>query len=242
MKKLSLLVALLLIATIGGVYATWTYVGNDQIHTFSPKGVIMEDVEIEGTVGSYTIESNFVQGRIDQAKGGDTDPSKYYKAVLDYELKAGDADAKVTFKFTPNATAGKDIQTKGVTTYLWFGDSGMTYKTDGEGNYNAEGTAHNIFSFTYHTENYITIHPMGTDISLMDATRNFVWEYDNVNKVFYFTFIDEANDIRSMESVFTLNDFVLDVESEYAAFKTAINGFIRTVISNKVPSQTVLPE
>ena len=58
MKKLSLLVALLLIATIGGVYATWTYVGNDQIHTFSPKGVIMEDVEIEGTVGSYTIESN----------------------------------------------------------------------------------------------------------------------------------------------------------------------------------------
>ena len=242
MKKLSLLVALLLIATIGGVYATWTYVGNDQIHTFSPKGVIMEDVEIEGTVGSYTIESNFVQGRIDQAKGGDTDPSKYYKAVLDYELKAGDADAKVTFKFTPNATAGKDIQTKGVTTYLWFGDSGMTYKTDGEGNYNAEGTAHNIFSFTYHTENYITFHPMGTDISLMDATRNFVWEYDNVNKVFYFTFIDEANDIRSMESVFTLNDFVLDVESEYAAFKTAINGFIRTVISNKVPSQTVLPE
>ncbi|MBQ8872610.1 MAG: hypothetical protein IJ032_01530 [Clostridia bacterium] len=242
MKKLSLLVALLLIATIGGVYATWTYVGNDQIHTFSPKGVIMEDVEIEGTVGSYTIESNFVQGRIDQAKGADTDPSKYYKAVLDYELKAGDTYAKVTFKFTPNATAGKDIQTKGVTTYLWFGDSGMTYKTDGEGNYNAEGTAHNIFSFTYHTENYITIHPMGTDISLMDATRNFVWEYDNVNKVFYFTFIDEANDIRSMESVFTLNDFVLDVESEYAAFKTAINGFIRTVVSNKVPSQTVLPE
>ena len=242
MKKLSLLVALLLIATIGGVYATWTYVGNDQIHTFSPKGVIMEDVEIEGTVGSYTIESNFVQGRIDQAKGVDTNPSEYYKAVLRYELKAGDDHAKVTFKFTPNATAGKDIQTKGVTTYVWFGDSGMTYKTDGEGNYNAEGTAHNIFSFTYHTENYITIHPIGTNISGMDATRNFVWEYDDINKVFYFDFIDEANSIRSMESVFTLNDFVLDVESEYAAFKTAINGFIRTVVSNKVPSQTVLPE
>lgn len=242
MKKLSLLVALLLIATIGGVYATWTYVGNDQIHTFSPKGVIMEDVEIEGTVGSYAIESNFVQGRIDQAKGADTDPSKYYKAALSYEFKDGATKAKVTFKFTPNATAGKDIQTKGVTTYLWFGDSGMTYKTDGEGNYNAEGTAHDIFSFTYHKENYITIHPIGTDISGMDAATNFVWEYDSVNKVFYFTFIDEANSIRSMESVFTLNNFVLDVESEYAAFKTAINGFIRTVVSNKVPNQTVLPE
>lgn len=29
MKKLSLLVALILCVTIGGVYATWTYAGNE---------------------------------------------------------------------------------------------------------------------------------------------------------------------------------------------------------------------
>ncbi len=237
MKRLSLLVSILLVATIGGVYATWNYVGSDQVHTMTTKGVVMEEVVISGAVGEYAIESNFVQGRIDQAKGTDTDPSKYHKAVLSYELKDGATDALVNIKFTPTATASNDILEKGVVTYLWCGDGGMVYKTDAEGNYDANGTAQSIFDCVYDKENYITIHPVGTNLTGLDQTKNFVWTKGAEN-TFVFTFVDEANDVRGMESVFTLNDFVLDEESEYTAFKTAINKFIRCVVSNKTPEQT----
>ncbi|MBR2967398.1 MAG: hypothetical protein IKC35_01305 [Clostridia bacterium] len=242
MKKLSLFVALLLVATIGGVYATWNYVGSDQIHTFTTKGVIMEEVIVSGTVGEYSIESNFNQGRIDQAKGNDTDPSKYHKAELSYELKDSATKAKVRISFTPTATAGYDILNSGVITYLWFGDNGMVYKTDSNGNYDANGTENAIFDFTYDSENYITIHPVGTTLSAeqQESGNHFTWTKDGNS--FYFDFINEetAPGGRKLEDMFTLNDFVLDVESEYHAFKSAINGFIRCVVSNKLPSQTTL--
>ncbi len=237
MKKLSTLIAILLIATIGGVYATWNYVGNEQVHSFTTKGVIMEEVVVEGSVGGYAITSTLVQGRIDQAKGDDTTPSKYHKAVLNYEL-SGTAQLSITF--TPTSTAGLDVKSSGVVTYLWFGDGGMTYKTDEAGNYNANGTAKSIFNVPHGEDNYITIHPEGTVLDGMDRDRNFAWE-DGENGSFVFNFIGSNAAHQDFSAVFTLNDFVLDQESEYYAFKNSINAFIRCVVSNKVPSETTLP-
>ena len=237
MKKLSTLIAILLIATIGGVYATWNYVGNEQVHSFTTKGVVMEEVVVEGSVGAYSITSSLVQGRIDQAKGNDTTPSKYHKAVLSYELSGA---AKLSVAFTPTSTAGADVKANGVVTYLWFGDGGMIYKTDAEGNYNANGQANAIFNIAHNDQNYITIHPVGTDISAMDEDTNFVWAADG-NGNFVFDFIGSTTGHADFSAVFTLNDFVLDQESEYYAFKNSINAFIRCVVSNKLPSETTLP-
>ena len=67
MKKLSVLIALMLCVTIGGVYATWSYAGTDDIaDAFAEAKVTIADVELKGANGTYKIESNLVL-TVDQA-------------------------------------------------------------------------------------------------------------------------------------------------------------------------------
>ena len=57
MKRLSLLVALMLAITIGGVYATWSYAGTDDIaDAFAEAKVTITDAELTGANGTYKIE------------------------------------------------------------------------------------------------------------------------------------------------------------------------------------------
>lgn len=240
MKKLSTLIALILIATIGGVYATWTYVGDGQTHTLSTKGVVMTELEVStAAVGSYHIQSKLSQGIIDQNKGEDTAPEKYHKAVLTYETTTNANLAEnVLFavEFTPTATVGADVLNKGVITYLWFGAPGMQYDLDGDGTVE-EGE--DIFNVPYGADNYITIHPVGTSLDGMDSKTNFKWT-KNGSK-FVCNIIGEGLEHTGFESIFTLNNVVLDTEAKYTAFKNAISKFIRCVVSNKVPAETIIP-
>ena len=83
MKKLTVLVALILCVTIGGVYATWLYPGN-QLTTYDVRITqIMAPAELEGSYGSYNTESNTMAITIDQ------ESTTSFKAVLNYsgELK-----------------------------------------------------------------------------------------------------------------------------------------------------------
>ena len=58
MKKLSILVALILCVTIGGVYATWVYPGNDIGRLEAPVSNNMGDVTFSGSMGTYSLVSN----------------------------------------------------------------------------------------------------------------------------------------------------------------------------------------
>ena len=233
MKKLSILIALILIATIGGVYATWTYTGDNQVHTMSTKGVVMTDVSASTLdIGYYRINSNLSQGIIDQNK--DSNPAlPYHQAMLSYELKNGETVPTFSIEFIPSVGASDEIKDSGVITYLWFGAPGMTYDSNGD------GTPEDIFGVTYGTDNYITIHPVGTDTEGMEGV-NYCWT--KTAEGFKFTFIGEGAPHDSFAAVFTLNDVVLDTESDYNAFKSSITKFIRGVVSNKVPADTVLNE
>ena len=60
MKKLSLLIAMILCATIGGVYAAWNYALTDDIaDAFEEIKISVEDAELTGSNGTYKITSNF---------------------------------------------------------------------------------------------------------------------------------------------------------------------------------------
>lgn len=232
MKKLSMLIALILIATIGGVYATWTYVTDSQVHSMSTKGVVLTDLSTtQPTVGSYTINSNLNQGIIDQNK--DTLPDEdYHKAILTYELKEGASTPSLSVKYTPAVGVSNDIAENGLITYVWFGAPGMTYDCDGDGDQD------DIFLVPYGEANYITIHPIGTEIT-PDA-RNFVWTKSGND--FVCNIIGEGLVHTDFSAVFTLNDVVLDTEAKYNAYKNSITKFIRCVVSNKLPSETVIGE
>ena len=77
MKKLTILVALLLCVTIGGVYAAWVYPGQS-LGSLSdvPAPKEMVDATFEGASGAYSIEANTLHIAIDGDSG--------HKAYLDF--------------------------------------------------------------------------------------------------------------------------------------------------------------
>lgn len=60
MKKLSVLIALALVLTIGGAYATWSYVSGDIQDASASSTISMEEVGNAGAIGVYTFENNLV--------------------------------------------------------------------------------------------------------------------------------------------------------------------------------------
>ena len=79
MRKLSILIALILCVTIGGVYATWTYPGNE-IGTVN-QGMLhnMGAVTFSGSYGEYNVQSNSLELVIDQ------DPTNAFTTKLTYK-------------------------------------------------------------------------------------------------------------------------------------------------------------
>ena len=61
MKKLSLLIALCILLTIGGVYATWIYSGNQIDAQTTPFVSKMGGLDHEGNSGSYTFIENSLE-------------------------------------------------------------------------------------------------------------------------------------------------------------------------------------
>ena len=72
MKKLSLLIALCMLLTIGGVYATWIYSGNQIDAQTTPFVSKMGGLDHEGNSGSYT----FVDNSLEFAVEPDTQDTK----------------------------------------------------------------------------------------------------------------------------------------------------------------------
>lgn len=211
MKKLSLFIALFTCLTIGGVYATWSYAGtNDIADNFAEAKVTIADVELAGANGTYKIESNLVLS-VDQA-------NDKHEAKLVFASNNNEAIyLKVTF--TPAVNAPQNIKESGVLSELYFGTTvPMQYRRNAEtGNFDKTATPVDIFTFS------------NPGNGVLDNT--FTWKKFNAEGVditdnatafgAYFTYtLDET----ALKEMIKLNDnnganpFVLDTKAEYDIF------------------------
>ncbi len=200
MKKLSLLIALCMLLTIGGVYATWSYVGStDIIDAFAESKVTITDAVIEGTYGIYKIDSNLVL-TVDQANDN-------HEAELVFGSN-NDQPVYLTVTFTPSVNAPKAIKDNAVVSELYFGvTTPMQYKMDADGNYSESGTPVDIFKFK------------NSGNGELDNT--FAWT-KNADGTFTYTLNADA----LKEQISLSQTFVLDIRAEHDAFRTALKGNI----------------
>ena len=200
MKKLTVLLALMLVVTIGGVYATWSYAGtNDIADSYAEAKVTITDAVLTGANGTYTIESNLVL-TVDQ-KNDD------HEAELVFSSNDGQPIfLKVTF--TPAANAPHDIKDAAVPSELYFGTTTtMTYSINADGDYDANGTATEIFKFKNKSDGQFS--------------KNFDWTPES-NGTFTYT-MDEA---ALKEQIQLSQTFVLDTKAEHDQFREALSGNI----------------
>ncbi len=173
--------------------------------------VTIEDVSLTGENGVYTITSNLVL-TVDQAN--DNHEAKLVFASNNTE----DVYLKVTF--TPASNAPQTIKENAVASKLYFGTTSvMQYKMDNAGNYDANGTAKDIFEF---------VNPESAPIQI----GNDVWTKESDGS-FTYTMNQSA-----LEAQIKLSQtFKLDIKAEHDAFGTALSGNVFARITDGVVTQ-----
>ena len=109
MKKLSLLIALALIVTIGGVYATWIYTGDDVADITDSKAIKLTNATFKDTYGTYTSNVDNLIITVDP-KQNHTNNHTTSLIIEGY----------IEITFTPDENAPGDVKTGGVNTVYWF--------------------------------------------------------------------------------------------------------------------------
>ena len=215
MKKLGLVVGSLVLATIGGVYANWVYLGNTSVsyhHRVAAFGMTDITENSTATVGTYTVEDNIETFEIDQKDVDD------YTAVLVRNYSTGDAPV-ITVKFSSKTGASADIVENGIETYVYFGFA--TMPTYDDPTTDAVETDE-IFSCTYDVNNYITI-------GRADATgAAYKWSATSEEGVLQVTLNITEEDLVS------LNTFVLDSIEKNQAFEAALSE-LTIYVTSSVP-------
>ena len=178
--------------TIGGVYATWSYAGtNDIADAFAEAKVTIADAELTGANGTYKIESNLVL-TVDQANDA-------HEAELVFEGSDGEAPyLKVTF--TPAVNAPQNIKENAVPSELYYGTTiPMQYRVGADGNFDKTATPVDIFEFSNKSDG--------------NFSPNIQWTKES-NGTFTYT-LDEA----ALKAAIKLSDtFVLDTKAEHDIF------------------------
>ena len=111
MKKITALIMMALLITIGGVYATWIYAGTELDPTHMELSHSLEGAVQEGSIGTYIIDTNSVMIKIDQTASND------YTAVLK-------VSGEMTISFTPATGASQEVLANGVPSHAYFIISG----------------------------------------------------------------------------------------------------------------------
>ena len=98
MKKLSLLIALCMLLTISGVYATWTYTQNTDVADETVHlSLNLTSPAYSGSYGTYEINADGMSLTIDP-KAGTTHTTALY------------ATGNIVIKFTPNSVAPSTVK------------------------------------------------------------------------------------------------------------------------------------
>ncbi len=137
MKKISLLIALSLVLTIGGVYAAWNYAqGNvtnaiDSMDVGMGKNIYITEAVVGNAKGTITVDATDAKIVID-------DSNHDYKAEW---TCSGD----IKIEFTPNSGADPDVIANGIKMqYTFVCSTGWEY--DGTAIFSSASTAHALNS------------------------------------------------------------------------------------------------
>ena len=104
MKKLSLLLALLLVITVGGVYATWIYTDKTDVADLAPTvGINLTEATFAGTYGTYEVDTTSLALKVDPK------PGTTFTTGL---VITGD----IVIKFKPQTYAPVEVKEEGVPT------------------------------------------------------------------------------------------------------------------------------
>ncbi len=171
MKKLSTLIAIILIATIGGVYATWNYAGTStNIGVQHNQTVILEDATQNDAAGMFTMTNNITSIAITP----DSQTSKNAVLVATYSTTEKYPIFNLTFK--PAINAGDDIEGNAITSYVYFGtERTFTWDKDGDG---TEFAPVDLFVFPNGKSAPITIDTADK------TTSAYFWEWNQSAGVF----------------------------------------------------------
>lgn len=195
MKKFTMLVALILCVTIGGVYATWTYQGGEVSPLHHHFSVYMGQVDNDEAKGILKTVTNALNIRLDDAN-------------KDYVAEAF-VHGYIEFVFAPKANATDDVRNNGINLIYTL------EQTDPAIQYEVDGVATNVFTITgsgdplgqgvkITTENYNTLSAHGSDLSAYIGS-------------FYYCI--EATDINPMITT----DISLPTYDDYKAMETILN-------------------
>ncbi len=111
-KRVSLLVALILLVTVGGVYATWSYAATAGVSEVRNKGVSLAPAKMEGSLGVYEVLFEEFSLTIDQTGVGDYSPTLKFTVAND--------DGSLDFKFTPSNVASNELKEVGIDSSVSF--------------------------------------------------------------------------------------------------------------------------
>ena len=214
MKKLSLLVAILLIATIGGVYATWNYSQGDVVSksSYFDEVTKITDKVVENAKGVIEITHNDLTITID-----DSDNDHFAEWNL---------TGSITIKFTPNAGAdstvkehGIDLQWNLVTTNTGTGSTTWVYGDP----------ATKIFCVN--TEVVTLTKESADDVAVPGS---FVWTVsaeELISRITFYSNVVDTN-INNINSAGANSNLYLDTVAKYDAFKLALHsGTIGIVVA-----------
>lgn len=110
-KRLSLLIAICICVTVGGVYATWIYTQqNDVADQHQHLSVALTESTFDGNYGTYHLDYTGLTISIDQKEVGD------HTAVLKIT-------GQITVTFTPGMNAPETVKEHGIATTVAFGTS-----------------------------------------------------------------------------------------------------------------------
>jgi len=116
MKRISLLIALCMLLTIGGVYATWTYTQNSDVADEAVNmNLNLTDVAYSGSYGTYKVDVSGLTLAIDPAEGTTHTTALY-------------ATGNIVITFTPNSVAPADVKENGVATTYAFSLANTNWK------------------------------------------------------------------------------------------------------------------
>ena len=195
MKKFTILVALILCVTIGGVYATWTYQGGEVSPLHHHFSVYMGQVDNDEAKGILKTVTNALNIRLDDAN-------------KDYVAEAF-VHGYIEFVFAPKANATDDVRNNGINLNYTLEQTNPAIQ------YEVDGVATNVFTITgsggnlgkgvlITTDNYNTLSAHGSDL------------YTHIGSFYYCI---EATDINSMITT----DISLPTYDDYKVMETILN-------------------
>lgn len=132
MKKLSILIALILCVTIGGVYATWVYSQSDDVADITgAKAITMTEATFTGTYGTYHVDTTNLSMMVDPKEG------TTHTTALKIE-------GNLVISFTPNTYAPVEVKQGGVPSTFAFSLSNADWKYKGTNILTVDTDKHNI--------------------------------------------------------------------------------------------------